>query len=137
MKVKWSRPDWWSSDYFTMVGPKDQRVLISQNISADTTTADIATGFDYTETVLWVDEDTGKTIAESAVNPSTAVGSLINPGYGGRYYTMGNDGSLFIYQVQSCQDATINVTPPSTTVCPTVAAPSPTASTSPSASPTS
>ena len=67
MKVQWSRPDWWSSDYFTMVGPKNQRVLVSQNINPDTTTADIATGFDYTESVLWVNEDTGKTIAESAV----------------------------------------------------------------------
>lgn len=99
MKVKWSRDDWYSADYFTMVGPKDERVLVSQNISPDTTTADIATGFDYTETVLWVDEDTGKTIAESEPSPSTAVGSLINVGYGGRFYTMGNDGSLFIYQV--------------------------------------
>ncbi len=100
MKVKWSRPDWWSSDYFTMVGPKDKRVLVSQNIDPSTKTANIATGFDYSETVLWVDEATGKTIAESGSNPSTAVGSLINPGYGGRFYTMGNDGSLFIYQVQ-------------------------------------
>ncbi len=99
MKVEWSRPDWWTSDYFSMVGSKDKRVLMSQNISPDTTTADIATGFDYTETVLWVDEATGKTIAESEPGPSTAVGSLINVGYGGRYYTMGNDGSLFIYQV--------------------------------------
>ncbi len=99
MSVKWSRPDWWSSDYFTMVGPSSDRVLVSQNISPDTTTADIATGFDYNETVLWADEDTGKTIAESEESPSTAPGSLINAGYGGRFYSMGNDGSLFIYQV--------------------------------------
>lgn len=136
MKVAWSRPDWWSSDYFTMAGPKDQRVLVSQNINPKTTTADIATGFNYTESVLWADEATGKTIAESAYNPSTAVGSLINPGYGGRFYTMGNDGTLFIYQVQACKDATVNVTPPSITVCPPVTAPSPSASASSSASPT-
>lgn len=104
MKVQWSRDDWWTSDYFSMVGDADNRVLISQNISPDTTTANIATGFDYTETVLWVDEATGKTIAESEPGPSTAVGSLINVGYGGRYYTMGNDGSLFIYQVQPKAD---------------------------------
>ncbi len=120
MAVRWSRDDWWSSDYFTLVGPKDQRVLVSQNIDPSTTTADIATGFNYKETVLWANARTGKTIAESASNPSTAVGSLINPGYGGRMYTMGNDGSLFIYQVQDCKDATINVTPPSTTTCPAV-----------------
>ncbi len=101
MKVKWSRPDWWTSDYFSMVGPKDERILISQNINPDTTTANIATGFDYTESVLWVDEATGKTIAESEDGPSTAVGSLINVGYGGRFYTMGNGGELFIYQVKA------------------------------------
>ena len=28
MKVQWSRPDWWSSDYFSMTGPANQRVLI-------------------------------------------------------------------------------------------------------------
>ena len=100
MKVQWSRPDWWSSDYFSMVGPANHRVVMSQNINPDTKTSDIATGFNYTESVLWADEATGKTIAESADSPSTAVGSLINVGYGGRYYTMGNDGSLFIYQVQ-------------------------------------
>jgi hypothetical protein len=123
MKVVWSRDDWWSSDYFTLVGPPDQRVLASQNIDPSTTTADIAAGFNYDETVLWVDAATGKTIAESASNPSTAAGSLINPGYGGRFYTMGNDGSLFIYQVQSCEDATVNVTPPSTTSCAAVSGP--------------
>ena len=110
MTEKWSRSDWWSSDYFTLVGPKDQRVLVSQNIAPDTTTADIAAGFDYNETVLWVDAETGKTIAESAENTSTAAGSLINPGYGGRFYTMGNDGSLYIYTVQGCKEATVNVT---------------------------
>ena len=135
MKVQWSRPDWWSSDYFTMVGAENQRVLISQNIAADTTEADIAAGFNYDESVLFVNEATGKTIAESAYNPSTAAGSLINPGYGGRFYTMGNDGSLFIYQVQACKDATTNVSPPSTTACPAVTATSPSASASASASP--
>ena len=100
MKVQWSRPDWWSSDYFSMTGPANQRVLSSQNINPSTTTADIATGFDYTESVLWANEATGKTIAQSEDSPSTAPGSLINVGYGGRFYTMGNDGSLFIYQVE-------------------------------------
>ncbi len=100
MKTQWSRPDWWTSDYFSMVGSPESRVLMSQNINPDTTTAEIATGFDYTESVLWVDEATGKTIAESADGPSTAPGSLINVGYGGRYYTMGNGGSLFVFQVQ-------------------------------------
>ena len=123
MQVVWSRPDWWTSDYFSMVGPADQRVLMSQNISADTPTpALLSASHSYTESLLWVDEATGKTIAESADNASTALGSLPNVGYGGRVYMMGNAGTVFIYQVQACKDATINVTPPSTTACPTVTA---------------
>lgn len=77
--------------------------------------ANIATNYSYTESVLWVDAATGKTIAESAANPSTTIGGLVNVGYGGRISTMGSDGSLFIHQVQACKDATINVTPPSKT----------------------
>ena len=100
LNVAWSRPDWWSSDYFSMVGPANQRVLISQDINPATTTADIATGLNYTESVLWVNEATGKTIAQSKENPSTALGSLANIGYGGRIYMMGNAGTLFIYQVE-------------------------------------
>ncbi len=120
MNVAWSRGDWWSSDYFSMVGPADHRVLISQDISPDTKQVNIATNYSYTESVLWADAATGRTIAQSAANPSTIIGSLINVGYGGRIYTMGNDGSLFIYQVQACKDATINVTPPSNTTCPAI-----------------
>jgi hypothetical protein len=126
MEVAWSRDDWWTSDYFSMVGPKDQRVLISQNFSDDTEIPQIFSGaHPYTESLLWVDEATGETVAESAYNESTAQGSLPNLGYGGRIYMMGNAGSLLIYQVQACKDATINVSPPSTTSCPPVTTASP------------
>jgi len=136
MKLVWSRPDWWTSDYFSMVGSTDQRVLISQNISADTPVpALLSATHSYTESLLWVDEATGKTIAESADNASTALGSLPNVGYGGRVYMMGNAGTVFIYQVQACKDATINVTPASKTDCPTVTPATPSASASSSASP--
>jgi hypothetical protein len=118
MQIAWGRDDWWSSDYFSMVGPADQRVLISQNINRDTKTVNILTNFSYTESVLWADAATGETIAESAYNPSTIIGSLMNVGYGGRIYTMGNNGTLWIYQVQACKDATIPVSPSSTTSCP-------------------
>jgi hypothetical protein len=114
----WGRTDWNSSDYFTMVGPKDKRVLISQNLGPDFSTATIASGFAYTESVLWADEATGKTLAESAYNDSTAVGSLINMGYGGRYYTMGNAGTLYIYQVEPCStQGAAPAVPQSTTHC--------------------
>jgi hypothetical protein len=98
MAVVWSRPDWRTSDYFSTVGPTDQRVLISQFISPDFQQSDLQT-LDYTENVLWVKALTGETIAQSADTASTALGSLPNVGYGGRLYMMGNDGDIFMYQV--------------------------------------
>jgi hypothetical protein len=50
--------------------------------------------------VIWVNAATGKTIAQGPYGPSTALGSLANIGYGGRVYMMGNNGSIFIYQVE-------------------------------------
>jgi len=118
MKVAWSRPDVWSGDYFSMVGPANQRVLISQNLNPSTTTAQVANNFSYTESLVWMNAATGKTIAQSAFNPSTAIGSLINVGYGGRVYTMGNAGTLFIYQVAPCSStAKTPAVPQSTTHC--------------------
>ncbi len=98
MKVVWNRDDWRTSDYFSLVGPADNRVLISQYLEPDWKLSDVV-GYNYTESVLWADAMTGKTIAQSDYNPSTAVGSLPNLGYGGRVYMMGNNGSLYIYQV--------------------------------------
>jgi hypothetical protein len=126
LKVAWSRPDWWTSDYFSMVGPPNQRVLISQYINPATTNADIVTGFDYTESVLWANEATGQTIAQSKYNASTALGSLANIGYGGRVYMMGNAGTLFIYQVEP-QTSSSSGTP---TPAPSPLTPTPTPSSS-------
>lgn len=97
MEVVWSRPDWRTSDYFSLVGPADQRVLISQNILASNLT--LLLGGNYTETVLWANASTGETLAQSKSTASTALGSLPNLGYGGRIYMMGNAGSVFIHKV--------------------------------------
>ena len=109
MTVVWSRPDWVTSDYFSAIGPKDQRVLISQYLNPSVTFNQKAQCLaqnlcDYTEGVLWTNAATGETVAESSLsNPSTALGSLVNIGYGGLTYTMGNGGSLYIYKVEPQQ----------------------------------
>ncbi|MDX1417102.1 MAG: hypothetical protein R3293_23050, partial [Candidatus Promineifilaceae bacterium] len=98
MEVVWSRDDWRTSDYFSMIGPSDQRVLITQFIGDDFTYQDAGT-YDYTESVVWADAATGETIAQSGPSGATAWGSLPNVGYGGRLYMMGNEGDVFMYQV--------------------------------------
>jgi hypothetical protein len=140
MKVEWSRPDWRTSDYFSLVGPADKRVLISQYFEPDWTASDLI-GDNYTESVLWADAATGKTIAQSAYNPSTALGSLPNLGYGGRIYMMGNQGSLYIYQVVDCSNSSVPApTPLSVTNCSSDSSslpqPTPTPSLPPQPSPT-
>ena len=105
MNVVWSRPDWRTSDYFSFDGPPDKRVVISQyldpEVTFDTIEACLSTNVcNYAENVLWADAATGRTIAQSAYTPSTALGSLANIGYGGRLYMMGNDGWVWIEQPQ-------------------------------------
>lgn len=103
MEVVWSRDDWRTSDYFSLIGPADQRVLISQFMSPDFEYSDMQ-GQVWEENVLWVNAATGETIAQSDYTPSTALGSLPNVGYGGRLYLMGNAGDVFIYQVMPDTD---------------------------------
>ncbi len=110
MKIVWSRPDWRNNDYFSLIGPSDKRVLVSQYINPDFKMTDVK-GYNYTEGVLWANALTGETIAQSAYNPSTAAGSLPNIGYGGRVYMMGNDGSIFIYQVMPATNSTTTGSP--------------------------
>jgi hypothetical protein len=110
MSIAWSRPDWRSSDYFSFVGPKDQRVVISQNLLNIKSYPEILSA-KYQETLLWASLATGKTIAESSPHNSTALGSLPNVGSGGRVYTMGNNGTSWIYQVGPYQTPVPTNTP--------------------------
>ena len=106
MTTVWSRPDWRTTDYFSLVGPANQRILISQylnpNITTSTSVLQAAlNSSNYTETVEWANASTGATILRppsSAYTPSTALGSLPNLGYGGLIYMMGNTGSIYFYQ---------------------------------------
>lgn len=100
METAWGREDWYTSDYFSMVGDPDNRVLINAYFNPDDFSMQSYADTSYTEALEWADAQTGETIVRSAYNPSTALGSLPNLGYGGRVYMMGNNGSLFIYQVE-------------------------------------
>jgi hypothetical protein len=106
MTTIWSRPDWRTTDYFSLVGPVSQRILISQylnpNIATSTSVMQAAlNSINYTETVEWANASNGVTILRpptSAYTPSTSWGSLPNLGYGGLIYMMGNTGSIYFYQ---------------------------------------
>ena len=119
MAIKWSRPDWRTSDYFTAVGPSNNRVLSSQYLSSDFP-SQVQTG-SWTESVLWVDESTGKTLAQSAINGPTDLGWMAQPGYAGRWYTMTLRGTIIIYEPQRCSTKVSRpVSPQSITKCPPI-----------------
>jgi hypothetical protein len=103
MKVAWQRADITMGDYFAEIGPSNHRVLLTQNVIGNTPAKAFAEDSNYQETLMWLDEKTGKTLAQSTQHPSTTTGSLINIGYGGRVYMMGTQGSLFIFQVVPCK----------------------------------
>jgi len=101
-----------TTDYFSLVGPANQRVLISQYLNPDITssTGALQTALNsgkYTETVEWANASTGATIlrpASSAYTASTALGSLPNLGYGGLIYMMGNSGTVYFYKPEALTD---------------------------------
>jgi len=119
MKVKWSRPDWRTSDYFTASGPSNNRVLSSQYLSSNFP-SQVQTGT-WTESVLWVNEATGKTVAQSATNGPTDLAWMAQPAYAGRWYTMSLRGTINIYEPQKCSTTVSRpVSPLSATTCPPI-----------------
>ena len=124
LTMVWSRPDWKISDYIQSIGPASSRVLISQyinqtNPSNPFVNADWST-YNYQESVLMVDQATGRTLAQSANTGATSQEWMITPGYGGVLYglsvgassgTYTAPGHLNIMQVASCNSNTTAPTP--------------------------
>jgi hypothetical protein len=80
----------------TIMGPKDQRVLVVSNINPNATSEQISAG-NYTEQVVWRNMLTGDPLAQSEFTEAMTVGSLITPGYGGRVYYLTDDGFIVYY----------------------------------------
>ena len=119
MVAKWSRPDWRTSDYFTAVGPASHRVLSSQYMNPNFNAGQLSNN-SWTEGVLWVDEATGKTLAQSAYNGPTQLAWMVMPSYAGRFYSMTANGTINIYVPQACATkGKPRVPAPSITTCST------------------
>jgi hypothetical protein len=88
----------------TLIGPPDQRVLVSTNINPNATQQQLqqaaqGTDYTYTEQIIWRDAATGKILAESEFFPAMSPGILVTPGYGGMIYEMLYDGHIMALQV--------------------------------------
>ena len=88
----------------TIIGTKDQRVLVVSNINPNATAQELNAG-NYTEQVVWRNMKTGAVLAESDFTDAMTIGALITPGFGGRvYYLTNND--FIVYYVTTAPDST-------------------------------
>ncbi len=97
-----------SYSFQTIIGPKDQRVLVVSKINPNATSEQISAG-NYTEQVVWRNMLTGDPLAQSEFTEAMTVGSLITPGYGGRVYYV-TDSGFIVYYVTTTLPSTNSTT---------------------------
>ena len=93
MTVAWTVDDDATTGFQTIIGPKDQRVLVVSKINPNATSL----AGNYTEQVTWRNMLTGDILAESDFTEAMSPGALITPGYGGRVYYLTNDDFIIYY----------------------------------------
>lgn len=104
MSVAWGPEDQRTISFLTLIGPPDQRVLVSTNINPNATQQQLqqaaqGTDYTYTEQIVWRDTATGKVLAESDFFPAMSPGIRVTPGYGGLIYEMLYNGHIMALQV--------------------------------------
>ena len=95
LSLAWTQ-DQTTLSFTTLIGPKDQRVLIGTNIAVKT-----FQGLkNYTtEQVIWRNAQTGQELASSSQFPKMTQGILVTPGYAGLQYFLTADGHIIALQV--------------------------------------
>jgi hypothetical protein len=95
LSVAWTQ-DQTTLSFTTLIGPKDQRVLIGTNIPVK-----FFKGLKRytTEQVIWRSAQTGKELASSSQFPKMTQGILVTPGYAGLQYFLTADGHIIALQV--------------------------------------
>lgn len=104
MSVAWGPVTQRTSSFLTLIGPKENRLLVATNINPDITQKEImqsllGQGFNYTEQILWRDAASGKLLASSDYFSAMSPGILITPGYGGLLYELLYNGNIMALQV--------------------------------------
>jgi hypothetical protein len=115
MSVAWGPVDQRTISFLTLIGPPDQRVLVSTNINPNATQQQLqqaaqGTDYTYTEQIIWRDAATGNILAESDYFPAMSPGILVTPGYGGLIYEMLYNGHIMALQVAPAITITGNTT---------------------------
>ena len=88
IQIMWKKTET-TTEWATLIGPKDHRVWIGTDIPG----AEIP-GANATDTVVFRDASTGRELARSARVPQMTQGSAVQPGYGGSVFFPGAKGTL-------------------------------------------
>ena len=78
-----------STSFTTLVGPQDQRVLITSRMKFPMIHLPLMLALikgEYREQVVWRDAATGRILAESDLFEPMGINTLVTPAYGGRFY---------------------------------------------------
>lgn len=92
----------WS--FTTLIGPKDQRVVVGTNIKA--TNPEQLKNLTYTEQIVWRNAATGAVLARSDYFDAMTAGCLVTPGYGGLIYDLQEFGGIVSMQVVPASSVT-------------------------------
>ncbi|MFJ3927704.1 hypothetical protein [Streptomyces sp. NPDC090022] len=100
LAMAWGPIDQRTFSFFTLFGPKNQRVVLSSRM-------DVARPLDvfgagaavYGEQFIWRDAATGRELAHSDYVDAMSQGILPTPGYGGLAYMLQSDGGVASFQV--------------------------------------
>jgi hypothetical protein len=95
LAVAWPQ-DQMTLSFTTLIGPKDQRVLIGTDIPVKVFKQ---LNNCTTEQVVWRNADTGAELARSSEFPKMTQGILVTPGYAGLQYFLTSDGHIIGLQV--------------------------------------
>jgi hypothetical protein len=81
-----------------LYGPKDSRVLGTARAAPGTTLAELNQNFapTYKQQALWIEAKTGKILAESDFFEPMNLGTLLTPGFGGRFHYMWDKGFIVL-----------------------------------------
>ncbi|MBV9598125.1 MAG: hypothetical protein JOZ87_14805 [Chloroflexi bacterium] len=111
LTVAWTQ-DQITLSFTTLVGPKDQRVLVGTDIPVKTLQG---LSSYTTEQVVWRNADTGQEMARSSQLPKMTQGILVTPGYAGVQYFLSADGHVIALQVVPPFQSTTTTPPPAQT----------------------
>lgn len=115
LSVAWTVDDS-TGGFQSLIGPKDQRVVVVSNVDPNATAEQMNTGT-YTEQVTWRNMMTGELLAQSDFTEAMIPGGLITPGFGGRVYFLTMNGFIVYW---------VTTPPPTPTPAPTLPPPTPT-----------